>query len=61
MPEYVQSIMAFLKANQGWAPAIVFALAFAESLALLALLVPATVILWGVGALIGAADLDFLP
>ena len=61
MPDYVHTILEFLKANQAWAPPIVFALAFAESLALLALLVPATVILWGVGALIGAAGLDFWP
>jgi membrane protein DedA with SNARE-associated domain len=61
MPDYVHTILEFLKANQAWAPPIVFALAFAESLAFFALLVPATVILWGVGALIGAAGLDFWP
>lgn len=61
MPEYVHVVLEFLKAHQAWAPPIVFALAFAESLALVALLVPATVILWGVGALIGAASLDFWP
>lgn len=36
-------------------------LAFAESLAFLSLLVPATVILVGVGALIGASGLPFWP
>lgn len=61
MPDYVQAVLAFLKTNQAWAPPVVFALAFAESLALVALLVPATVILWGVGALIGAANLEFWP
>ena len=61
MPEFAQTVLEFLKTHQAWAPPIVFVLAFAESLALVALLVPATVILWGVGALIGAAGLDFWP
>ncbi|MDB5569975.1 MAG: hypothetical protein JWN93_1158 [Hyphomicrobiales bacterium] len=58
-PAFVTTILEFIKLHQVWAAPIVFALAFAESLALVALLVPATVILWGVGALIGAAGLDF--
>jgi len=61
MPEFAENVLAFVKANQIWAAPIVFLLAFAESLAILALLVPATVILWGIGALIGAAGLDFWP
>lgn len=61
MPEFAHTILEFMKAHQSWAAPIVFALAFAESLAFVALLVPATVILWGVGALIGAASLDFWP
>ncbi|MDP2356024.1 MAG: DedA family protein [Beijerinckiaceae bacterium] len=61
MPEFVHSVLEFVKAHQSWATLIVFVLAFAESLALIALLVPATVILWGIGALIGAANLDFWP
>ncbi len=61
MPEFAHVVLEFLKAHQAWAAPIVFALAFAESLAFVALLVPATVILWGVGALIGAASLSFWP
>ena len=61
MADYAQAVLEFIKTHQEWAPPIVFLLAFAESLAFLALLVPATVILWGVGALIGAAGLDFWP
>ena len=61
MPEFAQVLLDFMKVHQAWAAPIVFALAFAESLAFVALLVPATVILWGVGALIGAASLDFWP
>jgi membrane protein DedA with SNARE-associated domain len=59
--EWAQAVLAFLRTNQGWVAPIVFALAFAESLAFIALLVPATVILWGVGAMIGASGISFLP
>ena len=61
MPEFAQSVIEFVKVNQGWAPLVVLILAFAESLAFVSLLVPATVILWGVGAMVGAASLDFWP
>ncbi len=47
LPDFANSVLDFVKANEGWAPAIVFVLAFGESLAFVALLVPATVILWG--------------
>lgn len=61
MHEITQTILAFIKDNEFWAAPIVFALAFGESLALIALVLPATVILWGVGALIGASGLNFWP
>jgi membrane protein DedA with SNARE-associated domain len=61
MTEWAQTTLEFMRNNQSWIVPIVFALAFAESLAVVALLVPATVILWGAGALIGAADLNFWP
>ena len=51
----------FVREHQAWAPVIVGVLAFCESLAFLSLLVPATVILVGIGALIGASDLTFWP
>lgn len=59
--EWAQTIIQFLRDNQGWVAPIVFLLAFAESMALIALLVPATVILWGVGAMIGASGISFWP
>ncbi len=61
MEEMARSIMDFIRVNQGWAAPIVFLMAFAESLAFVALLVPATIILWGVGGMIGAVGLDFWP
>lgn len=55
------TLFDFLRAHQAWAPFIVGALAFAESLAFLSFLVPSTVLLLGVGALIGASGLEFWP
>jgi membrane protein DedA with SNARE-associated domain len=51
----------FVRAHQAWTPLIVGALAFCESLAFLSLLVPATVMLLAIGALIGATGIPFWP
>lgn len=61
LEEITSSVVEFVRVHQGWAPAIVGALAFGESLAILSLLIPATVMLVAIGALIGAAGLDFWP
>lgn len=54
--------VAFVQANQHYGPLIVGLLAFGESLALVSLLIPATVLLVGIGALIGVAGgIDFAP
>lgn len=50
-----------IRAHRGWAPFIVGALAFAESLAIVSFLVPSTFLLLGIGALIAAMGLDFWP
>jgi membrane protein DedA with SNARE-associated domain len=54
-------MLAFVKANATWASAIVFLFAFGESLAVVGIFVPATLILIGIGALIGASDIEFWP
>lgn len=54
-----QQILDFVKAHQGWAPVIVFLLAFGESLAVIGLFVPATFALVGIGALIGTTNIEF--
>ena len=56
-----ESVLAFIRTHEAWGAPIVFVLSFGESLAFISLLLPATVILWGVGALIGASGLDFWP
>ncbi|PWJ85691.1 membrane protein DedA with SNARE-associated domain [Pseudaminobacter salicylatoxidans] len=58
---YADNIIGFTRNNAGWAPYIVFALAFAESVALVSLILPAWGILVGIGALIGASEIEFWP
>lgn len=53
------TIVEFVRHHESWAPFVAAALAFGESIAFLSLLVPATVILVGIGALVGTADLPF--
>jgi membrane protein DedA with SNARE-associated domain len=61
LQSFAAEVVTFVKANQGWAPFIVAALCFAESLAVVSFFVPATVILIGIGGLIGGAGLSFWP
>jgi len=56
-----QSTLAFVEAHKAWAPAVTGLLAFCESVAFLSLLVPATIILIAIGALIGSSDIPFWP
>ncbi|HVL71828.1 MAG TPA: DedA family protein [Beijerinckiaceae bacterium] len=55
------TVVEFVRHNQVWAPVIVFALAFGESLAVVSLFVPATVLMLAIGALIGVAGIEFWP
>ena len=55
------AILAFVRDQEIWAAPIVFILAFGESIAFISLLLPATVILFGIGGLIGATGIRFWP
>ncbi|MDP4002764.1 DedA family protein [Methylobacterium sp. NEAU K] len=55
------STLAFVEAHKAWTPLIAGVLAFCESIAILSLFVPATVILIGIGALVGGADIALWP
>jgi len=57
----LQDIADFARAHAAWAPPIVFALAFGESLAFISLLLPAWAALVSMGALIAAGELNFWP
>lgn len=61
MEAYVDLIIAFARDNAAWAPAIMFALAFGESLAFISLLIPAWGALVALGALIGSSGISFWP
>jgi membrane protein DedA with SNARE-associated domain len=58
---YVDHVIAFVRENAAWAPPIVFALAFGESLAFISLLIPAWGALVAIGALIGQSGISFWP
>jgi membrane protein DedA with SNARE-associated domain len=59
--QHAQGIIDFVRTNQVWAVPIVAVLAFGESLVFISLLLPATFILIGIGALIGMSGIDFVP
>jgi membrane protein DedA with SNARE-associated domain len=61
LPATFDQIVAFVRMNAVWAPPIVFALAFCESLAFVSLLIPAWGALLAIGALVGAGYLSFWP
>ena len=54
-------VVDFVSDNRAWAPVIVFLLAAGETMALVSILIPSTVILVGVGSLVAAGGLDFTP
>ena len=54
-------LVEFMRANQQWALPIVFLVAFAECVAVLSWLVPATVFFTAFGAVAGASGLNLLP
>jgi membrane protein DedA with SNARE-associated domain len=58
---YIQSVVAFVRENAAWAPPIVFALAFGESLAFISLIIPGWGALVAIGALIGPSGIKFWP
>lgn len=61
MDAAIDSILAFISANQDWALWIALIFAAAETTAFLSILIPSTAILIGVGALVSTGELDFTP
>ena len=58
---WTQELLGWLNAHPGWGVAIVFLVAFFESLALVGLLLPGIMILFGIGTLIGLGLLELIP
>jgi membrane protein DedA with SNARE-associated domain len=61
LQQFAHEVVEFVRVNEGWELPVVGVLAFGESLAVVSLFVPATVALLGIGALVGASDIDFVP
>lgn len=58
---WMQSLLAWVTANPGWAYLIVFAVAFIESIFILGLIVPGAFMLFGVGALVPTGAIELGP
>lgn len=58
MEDIVRSVLAYIQLHAAWAGPIVCLIAFGESLAFISLLVPATALLVGIGALVGNGTLN---
>jgi len=58
---YFQQLVEFAHNHAAWAPFVVFALAFGESLAFISLLLPAWAALVAIGTLVQAGGLSFWP
>lgn len=58
---FVEPILNFLAAHPDWVGVAVAVIAFAESLALVGLLVPGAVLMFAAGALIGGSHMPVLP
>ncbi len=58
---WTQELLTWINAHPGWGMAIVFMVAFFESLVLVGILLPGIVILFGVGALIGLGVVELIP
>jgi undecaprenyl-diphosphatase len=58
---WTQELLNWLNGHPGWGFVIVFLVSFVESLALVGILLPGIVILFGIGALIGLGVLEMVP
>src|ERR687898_510807 len=58
MDQWVEDILRFMQANRSWAGPVIFALAFAESMAFVSILVPFTAMIIGAGTLLCGGALD---
>jgi membrane protein DedA with SNARE-associated domain len=61
LSDFTDLVITYVRDHEAYAAPIVFALAFGESLAFLSLLLPATVILFAVGGMVGASGIEFFP
>lgn len=58
---HLDTLLAFITHHSGFAYGVIFLISFSESLALVGLLVPGTVIMFGVGAVVATGSLGLTP
>lgn len=61
MEQLAQDMLSLIRENAALAVPLTFLVAFCESVALVSFLVPATVLLIGLGAIVGTGAVEFLP
>ncbi|MHB1349738.1 MAG: bifunctional DedA family/phosphatase PAP2 family protein [Desulfobulbaceae bacterium] len=61
MTMYLNTLLAFITHHSGLAYSLIFLISLSESLALVGLLVPGTVIMFGVGAIVATGSLSLFP
>ena len=61
MAELFQQLLEWVNLHPAWANTIIFLVAMAESLAIIGLIVPGVVIMFGIGALIASDAIAFWP
>ncbi len=57
----IAAVIAFVQAHAAWAAPIVFAIAFAKSLAFVCMVVPGITLMLAIGTLIGVSGISFVP
>lgn len=61
MESWTEALLDWVNANPEWSAAIVFAIAFLESLVLVGILLPGVMVLFGIGTLIGLGVIEMTP
>ncbi len=61
MADYLQPLLDWVTLHPVWSGLIVFLIAMGESLAMVGLIIPGVVLMFGVGALISTGNLEFWP
>jgi hypothetical protein len=61
LEEFSRYVVEFVRGHEDWAAPIVFALAFAESLAFLSLILPCWAALVAIGAVMRTGGIEFVP
>ncbi|MCA0405537.1 MAG: DedA family protein [Proteobacteria bacterium] len=56
-----EAVLAFVRANQSLGPLVIFFISMAETIVILSIFVPSTVLLFGIGGIFAAAGIPLMP